>query len=168
MLRAAPEAPIMRRGLAVPLAVGLFFSLAATWADWRMANAAPAAVEQLCADENLARQRLWSNGHWGFQYYIERAGFRTVDFTRDVIQRGDLIVAPVNGDSVPLPEVAVEPIRRLEFPSGRWIATMSKARGAGFYSDRHGPLPLYLGPIPPEQFTLGRARKNINFRVREK
>ena len=43
-----------------------------------------------------AENKLWFHGHWGFQFYLERAGGRAVDWKTDVIGVGDLLVVPAN------------------------------------------------------------------------
>ena len=39
----------------------------------------------------------------------------------------------------------------------RWLSTMSKPLGAGFYSSVWGPLPLAFGRVPPEDADIYRA-----------
>lgn len=156
-----------RMWTAVPLAVGLAIALAVAGADLRMANATRQATVQLAEQYGAERDHLWSRGHWGFQYYMEREGFRTLDFARDHIKAGDLLVVGTNQDADRFPESTVTQEKTLNFPSGRWVATMCKQKGAGFYSDQFGPLPFYFGLVPAEQFVVSRARRSINFNVLE-
>jgi hypothetical protein len=44
----------------------------------------------------------------------------------------------------------------------RWIGTMSRKNGAGFYSDLYGPLPFYIGNIEPEEYFIFLAGNFMN------
>lgn len=60
------------------------------------------------------RERVWFLGHWGFQYYAERAGYAPLVAGRSVLQRGDFIVAPQDVSVQWLPRIEVgRPLARI-------------------------------------------------------
>ena len=125
------------------------------------AGAAAAAVFSLwlgAADQGIARaQRAAAQreggagvrfiGHWGFQYYMERAGAAAYDYAKPKLATGDRVVVSVNNSgSAPLP-VPVSRVSLTPVPNPWGVATMSPVEGkAGFYSSLYGVTPFALGP----------------------
>ncbi|WP_439625919.1 hypothetical protein [Gemmata sp.] len=75
--------------------------------------------EKACAEratEIVAAQRptgtVWSAGHWGFQFYCERAGMKLVVPGGSVLQPGDVLVLPAypNGDELFRPHAGTVPL----------------------------------------------------------
>jgi hypothetical protein len=88
-----------RRAIRVPLALGAALGALFAAADFADAVAARDAVartalriEELGAGTD--RRTVWYLGHWGFQFYAERAGMQPVVEGRTRLQRGDWLVAP--------------------------------------------------------------------------
>src|SRR5262249_17886575 len=48
---------------------------------------------------NTPAPTVWYAGHWGFQYYCERAGLRPVVPGESVLQPGDVLVLPIPPDA---------------------------------------------------------------------
>ncbi len=95
--------------------------------------------------------RLWFQGHWGFQYYMEEIGARALDLSQDPVFPGELIVVPLNNtDAYPLPPSAVRLVERIQQPRF-WVHTMAGELGAGFYASNVGPLPYVIGAGPPDR-----------------
>jgi len=125
------------------------------------AGTAAAAVFSLwlgAADQGIARaQRAAAQpeggagvrfiGHWGFQYYMERAGAAAYDYAKPKLATGDRVVVSVNNSgSAPLP-VPVSRVSLTPVPNPWGVATMSPVEGkAGFYSSLYGVTPFALGP----------------------
>ena len=140
------------------LASAAVVALMVTWADYRWAASARGVARGIVARHGEAPGRLWFEGHWGFQWYMEEAGAYALDFESSHPAPGDRIVVPENNASVPprqswhgevLEEVAVRP--------SPWIATMRARVGAGFYSEVWGPLPFVIAPVPSEHYGVARV-----------
>jgi 4-amino-4-deoxy-L-arabinose transferase-like glycosyltransferase len=135
-------------------------SLLVSFADYRLAESAPAAVGEIAKKvEPLPKGAIWFQGHWGFQYYAEAQGWRAFDSKKPEARPGDLIVLPFNNTNLAaLRPESVERVFTLELPVVPWISTMSRAVGAGFYTDKLGPLPFALGVVPPEKYYILRFK----------
>jgi 4-amino-4-deoxy-L-arabinose transferase-like glycosyltransferase len=141
-----------------PLIPAGMLALAVTWADYQMADsvrAAAAEIIQTCADQP---GRTWFQGHWGFQYYMQKAGIAPLEVDLLEVAPGDLIIYPdpytnsnIELQKPPLPR---RPVRQLEVASCRWLATMDISVGAGFYAGIWGALPFAFGPTQPARYTV--------------
>ncbi len=60
------------------------------------ASADPTAVALVARvlDERGAGNDVWFVGHWGFQFYVERIGWRPVDPDQSTLRAGDWLVVP--------------------------------------------------------------------------
>jgi hypothetical protein len=120
-------------------------------ADFALAQAARQSARTAAAGPVGVNHPLWFEGHWGFQHYMEAAGASALDQKESPVQPGDRIVLPRNNSNIRMPggkEMTL--LEKISVPGPEWIATMSKATGAGFYSSVWGPLPFSFGPVPPE------------------
>ena len=101
------------------------------------------------------RNVIWFQGHWGYQYYMEQHGARSIDVSRLQFKRGDIIADPTTNTNMrPLPEKWVTVLDSLQLPSSTYAATMDLDLGAGFYADIFGPLPFVFGFVKPEKFVI--------------
>jgi 4-amino-4-deoxy-L-arabinose transferase-like glycosyltransferase len=159
LARRIDAGPRPRRNLAIALALGLsaVVSLVVTGGDVAVANAQRAAVDRIVREKADDDVTVWFQGHWGFQYYMEREGGRAADLLTARPRDGDLMVLPQNNTRVVgiLPEaVASREWVEIEVPA--LASTMHKKRGAGFYSSGYGPLPFTFGPAPKERYEVCR------------
>ncbi len=139
-----------------PLLPAGLLALLVTWADYRLANSARSAAADIHAAYAANAGVRWFQGHWGFQWYMEKHGGTVVDYKNPRYEAGDLIVFPSNNTHVFGP-----PVSRLLFLADfelvpcPWLATMSNPVGAGFYSEfDFGPLPYALGSVPDERYRV--------------
>jgi hypothetical protein len=128
-------------------------AVSVTWADYRLANTAREAAVQISNQYAEDGRTVWFQGHWGFQYYMEREGAKALDLRNPNVLAGDIIVIPSNNTNV----YAINPMRislieTIRLTPSSWIATMSPSLGAGFYWDGEGPLPFAIGCVPPEEY----------------
>ncbi len=139
---------------AVPLVLAGALSLAVTWADSKFADTGRVAPSKVLEKYPLSGRKVWFQGHWGFQYYMEQLGAKALNVTEATeIVPGDIVVVPAtNTNTHEMTEEWAVVREVIEVPSGRWLATMGN--GAGFYADVFGPLPFAFGSIPPERFTI--------------
>jgi hypothetical protein len=90
--RHGPRRQLVRVAVALGVLLGLLF-----WAvDFRAANAQRQAVRRAAdciAPEMNGRETVWYTGHWGFQFYAERAGMRPV-VLGEPLRRDDWLVVP--------------------------------------------------------------------------
>ena len=143
--------PAMRAGMSVSFIASAALSLLAAGADFQEAVIARKSSEQLCAAYGKGPGRLWFQGHWGFQYYMQSAGASPRDFSHLELAPGDIFVTPVNSVNLrPLNPDTTVLKKVISIPVLPWFATFNRDIGAGFYSSFWGPLPFAFGRIPPE------------------
>jgi hypothetical protein len=138
-----------------PLVPAGLIALLVCWADYTWAGTARSAAAVIHKTFESSRRTVWFHGHWGFQYYMETAGGKAVDFTHLEIAKEDIIIVPINNTCVDPP--AGETIRLYQifkFAPYQKLATMNLQLGAGFYSDRWGPLPFVAGSVDPEEYCV--------------
>jgi len=146
-----------------PLAVSAAISLLVAAADFFLANAGRAAAQQLAGAYPSATNKLWFQGHGGYQYYQEKSGARAVDFFRSTLAPGELMVLPANSSNRKRPEASeVERAAVFEFPTCSWLSTVHAGTGAGFYG-ASGLLPFVFGPVPPEEYFVYRFVRTTSF-----
>lgn len=140
-------------GIKIAVVASAALSLLVAQADFQMANAARKGAEEISDKYSNLAGRLWIEGHWGFQFYMQSAGAWPLDFDHLHLAAGDrLVLAEQNSNEFPIsPKITVleEVFSQPDFP---WLTTLNVNFGAGFYSSLWGPLPFALGAIPPEKF----------------
>ena len=157
--------------VSAPVVAAAALAVMVAWADSRFANVARDGALQI-AKEFGGIRRLWFQGHWGFQYYIEQRGAKPMDAkkwslassvaTKDewALVPGDVIAIPaINTNFYGIPTEWYTLRKYLLLPSSGWIGTMNSSIGAGFYSDEFGPLPFAFGAMEPERFVLLDVKK---------
>ena len=152
---AAPLSP----GLWTALGTAAALALAVTWADYTVAGAARNAATRLAVRYGTPGKALWFQGHWGFQFYMQRLGALPLDGENPAIRPGEICVIPLNNTNIhpPPPEAAQRMATEME-PVCRWASTMcGLPAGAGFYSNLWRPLPFAFSRIPPEPYWILRA-----------
>ena len=128
-----------------PIAAAGAVALAVTTADYRLANAARRAALEIHDAFRNEKGTVWFQGHWGFQYYMERAGDQPSDFTNYRVATGDIVLIPANNtNTTPLSPNSAAPVREFRYPTGGSVATMNRSAGAGFYWDGRGALPYAI------------------------
>jgi len=147
--------PLVRVKLIAPLLATGFVSLWLATADTRWADSAREAAQYIRDHADVDISSLSFEGHWGFQYYMQRLGIHPIDFASYQAGKGKVAVLPENNsnyDAVP-PE-HIESQSLLSFCASLGVTIMQETVGAGFYADTFGPLPYAFGPSPPEHYTL--------------
>jgi 4-amino-4-deoxy-L-arabinose transferase-like glycosyltransferase len=138
-----------------PLTIGAGLSLLVAAGDAHLADSARNAAERIARDFGRHSTPLWFQGHWGFQYYMEKTGALPFDRLRRAVRAGDRMAVPTNNTwVVPVSESAVTLVSRIDVPILPPVATVQPIVGAGFYSDSWGPLPFAIGRVPPERYFL--------------
>ena len=122
-------------------------------ADYESALANRWAAEKVM--KNRSQQTVWFTGHWGFQYYMQLRGAKSLDESRPQCKAGDLIIVPLNNyGSPPRGLLYVESFgaETLSF-----VSDLSGAMGADFYFSPGDRLPFVFGSIPSENFVVFRV-----------
>jgi 4-amino-4-deoxy-L-arabinose transferase-like glycosyltransferase len=134
-------------------AAGAIVAMLVANADFHLAKAARLSAEQTYARYVQPGQVLWFQGHWGFQYYIQRLdpNAKAINSGQSQTNPGDLVAVPLNNSNVRrLNTPLARPWKALKISGPRWLSTNSEDVGAGFYASLWGPLPFAVGRVPPE------------------
>ena len=133
------------------LALSAILSLLVAQADFQLAVAVRASAEEACARYSQSGKTVWFEGHWGFQYYMQKCGASIVDFDHARQRPGDILVLPQHNTDASAPVASIIATRDiLSIPNPSLLSTWQMAVGAGFYSSVIGPLPFGVGNSPPE------------------
>jgi len=134
----------------IPAAV---VSLLVCGADYSWAQTTRRAAEEINQTFANRAAKVWFQGHWGFQYYMEAAKHEAFDGLHCQRRPGDIIIIPGNNTNTVHPSAEeARRIRTWRFARWRWLATMDSSVGAGFYADVWGPLPFAFGHTQPEKY----------------
>jgi hypothetical protein len=141
-----------------PLIPAAVVALLITEADVQQAIADRQAADVIGASFAQPPDRLWFEGHWGFQYYLKRRGGGEEDLgaAGSNFVAGDYLALPDNNYGV-FPEQIADTaavILTIEQPTFPLVSTMNEERGAGFYSHVHGSLPFVFGPSAPVRYRV--------------
>jgi hypothetical protein len=149
-----------------PLVPAAVITLSLAVADYRVANSARTAAEQIAAQYKSPNHKLWFQGHWGFQYYMEKLGGQPMDVERSLLQPGDVVVVPFNNSNLtPLPPGSVGWVNDLQYSPGSWInLSVFVASGAGgFYSSILRPVPFAVGRVDPHVYCVVKVFSKVQF-----
>jgi 4-amino-4-deoxy-L-arabinose transferase-like glycosyltransferase len=138
-----------------PLTPAVGLALLVADADARLADTARASAESIQAIPRTGK--LWFQGHWGFQYYMQELAGCIVDAHKVELEPGDLLVIPENNYGLmDLPQGTTRLVDRLNRKPFPGVSTMDRQTGAGFYVNRWGPLPFAFGPGADEEYQVYR------------
>jgi hypothetical protein len=140
--------------LLVPGVAGALLAVWVTTADYFLALAPRTAARAVCSVYGNDSHRLWFQGHWGFQYYMEKNGTSALDLQHLQLTQGDHIAMPSDNSNVYELKEPVAELKTFSVPVSGWMSTMNKETGAGFYASLWGPLPFAFGRIPPLTVTV--------------
>lgn len=139
---------------AVALALTVLVGSGVALSDAELAAFGPQETARV--ERTLGGSPVQFAGHWGFQHYMEAAGYEHVDLANPELPPGSVLVAPLmhqvaNGgiDSLPfLVRVVYERPRRLP------IAVMDPEAGAGLHGSFLGLLPFAYSTGPIERVAV--------------
>jgi hypothetical protein len=151
LLRSWPQT--MTRLAIVPcLAVSLWLA----YADTALANAARGGAAVVVEHHGKGPQALWFEGHWGFQYYMQRLHegqnepAQAIDVKKSDPHPGDLLALPVPNTNVVPPDprlTAREQVYCSTLPRG--VTLLSPSLRARFYASASVDVPfLFHTPDP--------------------
>jgi hypothetical protein len=147
------------RVIAGLVTAGCLLGFAVAWADLSFACAQREAITVLKQELGLPGARVWICGHWGWQYYGEAAGMRSVDPGQLEFQPGDLLVAAENVDSQTLPRVvweSLELVQRYESTDLLPVRNQNWLAGTSYHAAPG--VPYTLSRAPHLEFMVWRVR----------
>jgi 4-amino-4-deoxy-L-arabinose transferase-like glycosyltransferase len=145
------------------IAGGIVLAAALSWfvadGDFRKAVAVCETARQVAQQFDPLRQRVWYQGHWGFQFYLKAAGARSVDFRHPELLPGDFLAVPADNTNLRNPDAArADLLGVCRVPVSAIFSTQDSATGGGFYGALLGPLPFAIGNVPPETVAVFRLK----------
>lgn len=158
------EGALLRKcfALLIPAAV---LAIWTSWGDYNLAGAWRASAEDFCS--SYSGKVMHAEGHWGFQYYAEKAGAAEIDITDCRMGEGDAYAIPFDNTNLThLPADRISSAGLTGTPVKGWLATMGVRAGAGFYSEADGPLPFAIGEVPDLRTDAGVVTKPFILRYR--
>ena len=137
----------------MPLSCAWLVCMMVTWADYSLAETARTAAQEIGRVHGGSAKPLWFQGHWGFQYYMEKNGGTAYDRKKTSIQPGDIMAIPENNTNA-FPEIMAQgtPLQVMQFAPARFLTTMNFSAGAGYYSSGFGPVPFLVDKAPEERY----------------
>jgi hypothetical protein len=154
---AARSRTFSRAILGSTVVAGIVLGLLILRADAEFAGLGRRAANELIAPQVAAGRNVWFAGHFGFQWYAEKAGARYLTMTPPLPLRGDLAVSSLNSMGCAENPIDLVPKRKLlatledSTPGGR---IMDNSLGSGFYSNPWGYLPWAWGDDVIDRFSL--------------
>jgi 4-amino-4-deoxy-L-arabinose transferase-like glycosyltransferase len=137
-----------------PLIPAALIAILVTWADATFAECQRTAARQIHTKFQNYPGKLWFQGHWGFQYYMEAHGAEAQDKLTPIMP-GDILVIPQNNTNlISISENSFVRIGKIQLMTFPWLGTMQRSIGAGFYDGSMGPLPFAFGSVKPEEYLL--------------
>jgi len=142
------------RLLLMPALAGGVLAIWVTTADYFFASAPPIAARAIQSAYGDKNHRIWFQGHWGFQYYMQQNGATPLDLQKLGLTEGDYVAMPSGNSNVyPLKEPMVE-LETFSIPPFGSLTTMNEDAGAGFYASLWGALPFAFGPNTGQSVTV--------------
>ena len=87
---------VWSQGVVIGLAAGAALSLLVARSDFLLARAVRESARETCSAWRAGGRTLWFQGHWGFQYYMEKSGAMAIDLANPSLKIGDTFVVPAN------------------------------------------------------------------------
>jgi len=156
------------------LASAIVIGLAVAQADARWANDVRGAAREATTRFLANGEPAYFWGRWGWQFYLQQAGARPIEYGAAPIATGSLLLEPTNNYTLPRSMGPPAVVLLAEFEHTiddrtRWVHTASAAQGAGFYDSRGKLLPYVFGrraDVPRDRYRVWRAQQPLRFRQR--
>lgn len=144
----------------LPLVPALAVSLFVSWADYELANSARTAARAIWENYSGTGGKLWFQGHWGFQYYMEESGASPVNTKGSEVTRGGLVAIPYNNTGLIRFKDDTDKTGMSDSFPAQYLSTMPLGGGAGFYAHQWGPMPFMLFPPRGETYVVFRMNED--------
>lgn len=159
------------RPLRWKVAAALLFSGAISFwiaqADADLANSAKQMANTLADRTKGEAGRVWFQGHWGFQYYMQQRRIPEFDFGTSELGPGDLLVIyKSDQNTLAPPRRFVLSAEQVEIRLRQPVAIMYPDMKAGFYASVYGVLPFAFGAITSQRFEILRMATTVGAECR--
>ncbi len=150
-----------RIALSATAVVTLTLSAFLALADWHWAKYYE-VIAQAIASQSFGpgKPTVMFAGHWGWQYYAERAGFKAWDARRLDSPPGTIVIVPLRADKQFIHPVVLSRAQRIsefEVPHGPLsFTTWNREAGFRFYGGDFGQIPWGFSGELTERFTIYR------------
>ena len=147
-----------RLALGATVALTLMLSALLAHTDLRWANCYPEAARTIATRFGGKGHSIEFLGHWGWQYYADRACCRSWDARRVNVPAGTIVVIPLRADKQWIHPAAMSRLHLLDritvpaHPLG--LTTWNRAAGFRFYGGDFGQLPWGFSIEPTERFSI--------------
>jgi hypothetical protein len=138
------------RGVMFCLIASAMLAFGVAQSDFLLAVATRQSARLACANYKSATGKLWFQGHWGFQYYLDQAGAWALDAKHLQLKSGDTLALPMNNEAFSLNMKDLVLQGTFSGSGPRWFSTWNTPIGAAFYASAWGPLPFAVGRTRPE------------------
>ncbi len=154
---------ISTRKVMICFTISALFALLVTRADYLLAVAVRQSVREVCAYHGSQPGKLWFQGHWGFQYYMQECGALAMDIKHSALKPGDFLALPANNTNLLPPDSkTITLLKTFDIPGPGLLTTWNARTGAGFFfASVQGPLPFAFGTIPPERVAVYGLKKTV-------
>lgn len=139
------------------VALASLVAVSVVHADYAWANTARIAAKEIVSRYG-GLGKVWFQGHWGFQYYMEMMAASPVDFSKNEIQPGEYVAVPLNNTNLAQMGHQYSVAEVLQFDQRSLVVTMNRERKAGFYASVWGVMPYVAGSPGVERYVI--LRKN--------
>ena len=143
-------------GLTVALTLVLSTLLAST--DFRWAACYPEAARRIASRFGNSGRPVDFLGHWGWQYYAAREGFRAWDARQVDVPAGAIVVVPLRADKQWIHPAVTGRFRLIDQivvpPGPLALTTWNREAGFRFYGGDFGQLPWGFSTAPTERFSI--------------
>lgn len=142
------------------LSIILAFSVAISIADYRFAALYRNFADDIKKEYGIANNKVWFEGHWGFQYYMMKNGYSFLDPQEDSPMPGDILIKPILADYdnkiYPKWKNALESIDTKIYYGN--LKLLNSEAHAGFYSQGWGFLPFFSSESEVERIEIYRFK----------
>ncbi len=147
-----------RLALGLTVAVSLALSTLLALTDFRWAACYPDAARRIASRFGGPGRPVEFVGHWGWQYYAAREGFRAWDARQIDVPAGAIVVVPLRADKQWIHPAVASRFRLIDQivipPGPLGITTWNKEAGFRFYGGDFGQLPWGFSTEPTERFSI--------------
>jgi hypothetical protein len=141
--------------VALALTLGGALGMSVAHADFLYAIAVRQSAAETVTKFSPTNGNLWFQGHWGFQFYMEKWGALVIDTKHPGLKPGDHLAMPLSNTSLlPIDPANTELLGTISVSGPQSLATWNPAVGGGFYAAVTGPLPFAFGRVPSEQVAV--------------
>jgi len=155
-----PQAPrkLLVTGLISTVILGCWLSAS----DWEYADIYRRFAKQASNEYTAQKQTIWYVGHWGWQWYAEKAGMRQYDTQTSHLKKNDLIIVPewISAQNIDASVTYTLTLERTFEKYGSLIMTLrTMEHMRGYYAFSIFSLPWTLSQKPAERFFIYRVAK---------